>query len=49
MTWLMDFLKIWLEERLPTKYYVIKHLIFQKIQNMTNINVDVLQWFIHFL
>ena len=27
------------------KYYVIKHLILLKIQNMIDINVDLLQWF----
>ena len=31
------------------KYYLIKHLILQKIQNMTNAKVDLLQWFIYVL
>ena len=31
------------------KYYMIKHLIFLKIQNMMDINVDLLQLFISFL
>ena len=30
-------------------YYVIKHLILLKIQNMMDINVDLLQWSITFL
>ena len=28
---------------------MIKHLILEKIENMIDINVDLLQWFIHFL
>ena len=32
-------LKIYLEEQLQAKYYVIKHLILQKIQNLMGINV----------
>ena len=31
------------------KCYVIKHLILLKIQNMTDINADLLQWFTNFL
>ena len=31
------------------KYYVIKHLISPKIQNMMDINLDLLQWYIKFL
>ena len=31
------------------RYYVIKHLILQKIQNMNNISVDLLQYSINFL
>ena len=31
------------------KYYVIKHLILLNIQNMMDINVGLLQWFIHIL
>ena len=30
------------------KYYVIKHLILQKIQNMMDINEDLLQGFANF-
>ena len=36
------------EERLLVKYYMIKCLILLKIQNMIDINVDLLQWFIFF-
>ena len=31
------------------KFYVIKHLMLLKIQNLMDINVDLLQWFIHIL
>ena len=34
-----------LEEQL-VKYYVIKHFLSLKIQNMMGINVDLLHWFI---
>ena len=34
MTWLIEILKIWLEEQLLTIYCVIKHLVLLKIQNM---------------
>ena len=30
------------------KYYVIKHLILLKPQNIMDINVDLVQWFTHF-
>ena len=51
MAWLMEILKIYLEEHLLIKYSVIKHLILLKIWNMMdiNINVDLLKWFIKFL
>ena len=51
MTWLlkMDILKIYLEEQLLVKYCVIKHLILLEIQNMLDINVGLIQWFINFL
>ena len=45
----MEILKIYLEEQLLIKYYVIKHLILLKIRNMIDINVDLLQCFINFL
>ena len=31
------------------KYYVIKHLMLLKIQNMIDINVDLVQWSINFM
>ena len=36
-------------ETVADKYYVIKHLILLNIQNMMDIKVDLLQWFINFL
>ena len=45
----MEFFKIQLEEQLLIKYYLIKHLILLKIQNMMYINADLLQQFIDFL
>ena len=35
-------------EQLMIKYYMIKHLILLKIQNMMDNNVDLLQWSINF-
>ena len=49
MTWLMENLKIKLEEQLLIKYCVIKHLVLLKIQNMMDIKRVLLQWFINFL
>ena len=49
MTWLIGILSICLEEQLLIKYYMIKHLVWLKIQNMIDINVELLQWFIDFL
>ena len=46
---LIENLNIYLEEQLLIKYYAIKHLILLKIQNMMDINVSLLQWFINFL
>ena len=45
----MEILKIQIEEQLLIRYYVKKHLILLKIQNMMNINVNFLHWFINFL
>ena len=42
MTWLKEILKIYLEEQLLIKYYVIKHLILLKIQNMVDIKLVLL-------
>ena len=49
MTWLMEILKISLEEQLPIKYCVIEHLILLKIQNMMDTEGALLQWSIIFL
>ena len=38
-----------LEEQLLIKYHVIKHLTLLKIQNMMDIYVALLQWFINSL
>ena len=40
VTWLMEILRIYQEEQLLIKYYVIKCLILLKIQNMMDINKD---------
>ena len=45
----MEILKIYLKEQLLIKYYVIKHLILLKIQNMMDIKEVLLQWFKNFL
>ena len=45
----METLRIYPEEQLLIKYYVIKHLMLQKIQNMMDINLELLHWFINFL
>ena len=42
--WVMEILKIKIEEQM-----LIKDLTLLKIQNMMDINVDSLQWFINFL
>ena len=34
MAWLMEILKIWLEEQLLIKYCIIKHLILLQMRNM---------------
>ena len=48
MTWLMEILEIYLEGQFLIKYYVIKHLILLKAQDMIDMNVNLLQWFIIF-
>ena len=40
----MEILRICLEEQLLIRYYMIKHLILLKIQNI-DINMDLLLWF----
>ena len=47
MIWLMEILRICLEEQLRIKYGMIKYKI-AKIQNM-DINVDLLHWLILFV
>ena len=37
---LMEILRVYQKEQFPIKYYVIKHSIFLKIQDMTNINLQ---------
>ena len=49
MIWLMEILKVYQEEQLLMKYYMIKHLMLLKIQIMTDINADLLQSFINTL
>lgn len=43
--WLMQILKIYLEELIQIRYYAIKHLKLQKIYNMTDIKEDLLHCF----
>ena len=47
--WLMEIVNVEIEEQFLIKYYMIKHLILLKIENIMDINVDFLQWFINFL
>ena len=49
MTFTHEISKIYPEELFQTKYNVITHLIWLKIQNMMDINVDLLQQFMHLL
>ena len=49
MIWLMEILRICLEEQLLIKYYMIKHLVLLKIQNRMLIKEVLLQWFSNFL
>ena len=43
----MEILKIFLEEQLLIKYYVAQQLILLKIQNMTDMNLEFLEWFVN--
>ena len=43
MTWLMEILKIEVEGQILIKYCVVKHLIFLKLRNMMDININFLQ------
>ena len=47
MTWLKDFKN--LTRRTASDKILIKNLILLKIQNMMDINVELLQWFINVL
>ena len=49
MIWLMEVLRVCLEEQLLIKYYLIKDLILLKIQNLMDIKKVLLQCFINFL
>ena len=49
MIWLTEILKIYQEEQLLIKYYVMKHIILLKILNVIVINMDLLQWCINLL
>ena len=44
----MEIIKIYLEDQLLIKHYVIKHLVLIKIQNMMDIKEVLLQRFISF-
>ena len=43
LTWLIDILKIYLEEQPLAKYYVVKHLTLRKIRNMIDMKEVFLQ------
>ena len=47
MVWLMEILKVYIEEHLLIKNYVIKYLISLTIQNGIDIEEVLLQWFIN--
>ena len=48
MIWLMENLKISQEEQIVVNYYVIKHLILLRIQNVTDIKQILLLWLTKF-
>ena len=43
--WSMEILKTFLKEQFLINYHIIKQLILLKIQNVMDINLDLLQWF----
>ena len=43
--WFMEILKIFLKEQFLINCHIIKQLILLKIQNVMDINLDLLQWF----
>ena len=45
----MEISRFCLDEQLMIKYYVMKHLILLKHQNVMGINKELLHWFISFL
>ena len=47
MVWVMEILKVYIEEHLLIKNYVIKYLISLTIQNGIDIEEVLLQWFIN--
>ena len=49
MAWLIEILKVNLEEQLPIKSYMIMQLILLKIQNIMDTNVELRQGFTNFL
>ena len=49
MTWLIEILRIYPEERYLIKYYVIKHLLLQKIKNMMDTKASLVQQFIYII
>ena len=49
MIWLMEILKIEIEDHLLMKYYAIKLLVLLKVLNMMVIDIDLLQSSINFL
>ena len=48
MTRLMETLWNYLKEQLLIRYYMIKHVILLKRQNMVEINIEMLRWFTNF-
>ena len=48
MIWLMENLKVCLEEQLLIKCYEVKHLILLIIEKMMDISMDLFQWFTSF-
>ena len=49
MIWHMEILKIYLEEQMLIKYYVMKHFILLKIRNMMDIREFLRQWLLKVL
>ena len=47
MIWLMDILRIFLEEQLLIKYYMLKYLNIGKNPKYDDIHAELFQWFIN--